>query len=198
MNIDFSHIGFNVKSKKQSQEDASITQPSEGRKAWHAVNKEESRCNMVEQIQIYRRKELSFIAFYKKTKEGIPLSDIKVEANVELFADRVVDIIYTLLQMRDTEGWAIITTPKRRHKEKNFSEMVTSNVAKEIGMKFYPDAVSAKNRNRIRPQFTIEKDIKEKNIIIFDDILTTGSTLHAMNALFPDKNIVYIIGINNN
>lgn len=115
-----------------------------------------------------------------------------------MFADHVVDIIYTLLQMRDTEGWAIITTPKRRHKEKNFSEMVTSNVAKEIGMKFYPDAVSAKNRNRIRPQFTIEKDIKEKNIIIFDDILTTGSTLHAMNALFPDKNIVYIIGINNN
>lgn len=197
MNFDFSHIGFNVSVKKEQQEEATNEQPS-GRRAWHSVSKEESRCDMLEHVQIYRRKELSFISFYKKSKEGIPLSEIKVEKNVELFADKVVDIIYTLLQMRNIEDLAIITTPKRRHKEKNFSEMVTSNVAKEIGMKFYPDAVSAKNRNRIRPQFTVEKDIKEKNLIIFDDILTTGSTLHAMNALFPDKNIVYIIGINNN
>lgn len=38
----------------------------------------------------------------------------------------------------------------------------------------------------------------EKNVIIYDDILTTGSTLQAMRELLEGKNIVAIIGINTN
>lgn len=52
--------------------------------------------------------------------------------------------------------------------------------------------------NRINPTFTLNADIKENNVIVFDDILTTGATLVAVDKLLPDKNCFYVVGINNN
>lgn len=93
----------------------------------------------------------------------------------------------------------MITTPKRRHKETNFAESVCEEIAKEIGIVFYKDTITAKTRQRINPKFDLEKDIKESNIIVYDDdIITTGSTLVGVNKLLTDKNILYIVGINNN
>lgn len=40
--------------------------------------------------------------------------------------------------------------------------------------------------------------IKENNVIVFDDILTTGATLIAVDKLLPGKNCLYVVGINNN
>lgn len=51
---------------------------------------------------------------------------------------------------------------------------------------------------RINPQFTLHADIKEHNIIVFDDILTTGATLDAVNKLLADKNCFFVVGIDNN
>ena len=42
------------------------------------------------------------------------------------------------------------------------------------------------------------KDIPESNVILYDDILTTGSTIRACVHLLNGKNIVCVIGIDNN
>lgn len=56
----------------------------------------------------------------------------------------------------------------------------------------------AKNRHRINPELRILKQLDEKNVVIYDDILTTGSTVQAMRELLEGKNVIVIIGINNN
>lgn len=56
----------------------------------------------------------------------------------------------------------------------------------------------AKNRHRINPELRILKQVEEKNVVIYDDILTTGSTVQAMRELLEGKNVIVIIGINNN
>ena len=80
----------------------------------------------------------------------------------------------------------------------NFAESVCLVIAEKLGIPFYRDAITAKTRQRINPQFTLNVDLQEHNIILFDDILTTGATLDAVNKLLPSKNCLYIIGINNN
>ncbi len=51
---------------------------------------------------------------------------------------------------------------------------------------------------RINPVFTLHANINEQNIIVFDDILTTGATLDAVNNLLSDKNCFFVVGIDNN
>lgn len=82
--------------------------------------------------------------------------------------------------------------------DKEAKESVCEEIAKEIGIVFYKDTITAKTRQRINPKFNLEKDIKENNIIVYDDIITTGSTLVGVHKLLADKNILYIVGINNN
>ncbi|RAZ94971.1 hypothetical protein DK853_32410, partial [Klebsiella oxytoca] len=43
------------------------------------------------------------------------------------------------------------------------------------------------------------RPIKEKKIIVYDDILTTGSTLLATYELLKDREqLLFLVGINNN
>lgn len=80
----------------------------------------------------------------------------------------------------------------------NFAESVCVSIAAKVGIPFYKDVVSAKNRQRVNPTFSLNEEITENNIIVYDDIITTGSTIDAVNKLLPEKNCIYIIGINNN
>ena len=56
-----------------------------------------------------------------------------------------------------------------------------------------------KNRTRINPEFILEKKPKEHNIIIYDDIVSTGETLETMrNLLVAEGYICYlVVGIRN-
>lgn len=82
-----------------------------------------------------------------------------------------------------------LASVKQKRKELEMFPLVAERIC---------DAITAKTRQRINPQFTLNVDIQEHNIIVFDDILTTGATLDAVNKLLPSKNCLYIIGINNN
>lgn len=136
---------------------------------------------------------------FKKSEQGYPLSQIKADfSNVRLFVDAALNVIHRVIGLRCKSDWAILTTPKRRHKEMNFAESVCAAIAKELQIPFYQEAISAKTRQRINPTFTLNADIKENNVIVFDDILTTGATLIAVDKLLPGKNCLYVIGINNN
>lgn len=155
-------------------------------------------CDMKENIAIHKRKYGFFISIYKRTQTGIPLVDIKCESNVKLFALKAIEIVKGIVRLKHNDGWCIITTPRRRHKESHFATMVCCEMARSIGIPFYEDVVEAPNRGRIKPTFEKTKEIKEPNIILYDDILTTGSTIEATIRAFANKNIITIIGINNN
>jgi hypothetical protein len=169
-----------------------------GVQLWHDKERPESLCNLKENIKYHEKGALSYIAFYEKTDEGTPLSEIKGnDANVELFAVMAEQVLRKMIGLRDTTGWCIITTPKRRHKEMNFAERVCVQISERLNLTFHPEVIVAKNRQRINPEFTVAYPIEENNVILFDDIVTTGSTLEATHLLLNHKNIISIVGIAN-
>jgi len=125
------------------------------------------------------------------------MSALKVADNVRLFAMKAELFIRGLLRLVDTDGWCIITTPKRRNKEWHFATEVCKVISAELGITFYEDAVICKNRDRYSPEFTLREDIKERNIIIYDDIITTGITIQSMITLLKDRNLFVVAGVNN-
>ena len=65
------------------------------------------------------------------------------------------------------------------------------------GIRFEPDVVASKNHKRLDPTFYRLKTPPERNLILYDDIITTGSTLLATRELFPEKNIITIVNVCN-
>ena len=169
------------------------------RSSWgKAKDYKEPCCDLSDHLQLHKRDCFYYICSYHNTPTGIPISEVKTEPNVQLFATKAEEIVRGLVQLRDTKDWCIITTPKRRHKEKNFASMVATQLAKLLGIPFYDDTMEAHGRDRINTDFKLVKDIPESNVILYDDILTTGSTIRACVHLLTDKNVVCVIGIDNN
>lgn len=167
--------------------------------AWgKGKNYKEPVCDLQDRLFIHQRKEYMYISIFRTSDEGIPISEIKVEDNVRLFALKAEEMVRGVVGLKQTEDWCVITTPKRRHTTKNFATMVCEVLAKRLGVPFYEDAIVAKNRDRLKPHFELVEDIKENNVILYDDIITTGSTLLGCNALLVNKNVLNIIGIANN
>lgn len=100
-----------------------------------------------------------------------------------------------------TKGnWCICTTPRRRHKtDFHFSTEICKAAAEQLGIPFYIDAFSAKNRNRIEPEFHMEKNPTETNVIVYDDIITTGKTIETVRQLLIDAGHItfLVVGIKN-
>ena len=169
------------------------------RSSWgKAKDYKEPCCDLSDHLQLHKRDCFYYICSYHNTPTGIPISEVNTEPNVELFARKAEEVVRGIVQLRDTKDWCIITTPKRRHKEKNFASMVATQLAKLLKIPFHDDTMEAKGRDRINPDFTLVKDIPEHNVILYDDILTTGSTIRACVHLLATKNIVCVIGIDNN
>ena len=154
-------------------------------------------CNLSDMVEIHTLRGYRYLHSFKTGTEGAPLSEIKKPESVGLFADKAAELIRSTIGLKQTDGWCIITTPKRRHKEQNFASMVCAELSQRLGIPFHDDVVEAKNRARIDPVFTIVKPVSERNIIIYDDILTGGTTLYTTANLFPDRNLLLIVGINN-
>lgn len=175
-------------------------QEEKKRAGWNsAKDSTESVCDLKEVIAWHPKRDFSFISCFKQSEQGYPLSQIKSDfGNVRIFVDAALNVIHRVIGLKNPDDWALITTPKRRHKEMNFAETVCVALSQQLNIPFYKEAINAKTRQRINPKFTLDATINESNIIVFDDILTTGATLDAVNKLLPDKNCLYIIGINNN
>lgn len=175
-------------------------QEEKKRAGWNTSKEsKESLCDLKDCICWHPKQDFSFVSCFKKSEQGYPLSQIKADfSNVRLFVDAALNVIHRVIGLRCKNDWAILTTPKRRHKEMNFAESVCIAIAKELQIPFYQEAISAKTWQRINPTFTLNADIKENNVIVFDDILTTGATLIAVDKLLPGKNCFYVVGINNN
>lgn len=178
---------------------AGIQEADNKRAAWReGATYSVPRCDLVERIKYHQRSDMSLISAFQRSEEGYELTSIKRDFyNVSRFADSICKIIEKLIGPASRDIYALVTPPKRRHKTKNFAEAIATEVAERTKIHFYPDAITTESAQRINPLFELHADIKEPVAIIMDDIITTGSTIRATGKLFPDKSIIYIVGIYN-
>ena len=174
------------------------------RAAWKDVQQTEARCDFApNKVRIsYRNPQFGIISLWKKSVYGRTLTDIKADPDmVEFFAVNVAKLVGQILGSSLSLGdWAIVTSPKRRHKERNFASLVSARLADLLGIPFYEDIAECHSKHRVGAVFTFGAEPpKERNIIVFDDFVTTGATMISMRELLNPlgKNLVFFAGINN-
>lgn len=172
--------------------------------AWKDVQQAEARCDFApNMVRIsYRHPTFGIISLWKKSLYGRTLTDIKSDPDmVEHFAVNVARLIQQILgHSLATGDWCIVTSPKRRHKEHNFASLISARLAALLGVNFYEDLAVCHSKHRVGAVFSLGKEPpREKNIIVFDDFVTTGATMISMrDRLQPlGSNLVFFTGINN-
>lgn len=157
------------------------------------------RCDMRFRPALHRKGGMYFITLYRRSGEGPSFEEIKSsEEHAETFSKDSARFLSSYIG--DLEGWAVVTTPRRRHFGGfHFATEVCRMLAKAESIPFYEGAVQCINRDRISPEFHLLRPVAEERIIIFDDIITTGRTLEATYALLKEdrRQVVCIVGINN-
>lgn len=172
------------------------------RKGWHADNSDLARCDLSEEhIHMFPKVGLRVMAVWKRTIKGLTLAEIKSDDDIiPLFANKISDLISVVLGSNLSAGhYAVITTPRRRHKERNFACLVAEGIADRLHIPYREDVAFARTKQRVNVDFTLGYLPPEPNLICFDDFVTTGSTLGAMNRLLAPfgKNIIYFTGVDN-
>ena len=169
------------------------------RKSWDKTV--EARCDFTYKLSLTRRSDVNFISIWKKSVYGRTLTDIKGDSDmVTFFADNITPVISETVGYHLADGsWAVCTSPKRRHKEKNFATLICEKIAASLGIPFYEDVAMCHSKQRVNAVFELNNLPKESNIIVFDDFVTTGQTLASMKNLLQskNKNLVFFAGINN-
>lgn len=185
-NIDMSDFGFDISEVGKRQ------------KSWARTEK---YCDLKKKIKLHSNGAVICSTLYEVGKKGIPIDKIKENPNnVPLFADNLVDFLEHVLGSNLSKGdWCLCTTPRRRHREFHFSTEICKAAAKTLNLPFYEDAFSAKNRNRIKPEFIMEKNPKENNVIVYDDVVTTCETIRTVRQLLIDAGHIpfLVVGIRN-
>lgn len=163
--------------------------------------KAEPRCDMQHRLRMTRRSDVNFISVWQRTPLGRTLTELKDDDSmVPVFAKAIVptinDSVGRFLQSGD---WCVCTSPKRRHTERNFATRVAEQIASSLSIPFYEDVALCKNKHRMGAVFELNVLPKECNIIVYDDIVTSGQTLKGMKTLLEkhDKNLVFFTNINN-
>jgi len=169
------------------------------RKSWDKTV--EARCDFTYKLSLTRRSDVDFISIWKKSVYGRTLTDIKGDPDmVTFFAENITPVISETLGYHLTDGsWAVCTSPKRRHKEKNFATLICEKIAASLAIPFYEDVALCHSKQRVNAVFELNNLPKESNIIVFDDFVTTGMTLAGMKKLLTQfkKNVVFYSCINN-
>ena len=171
----------------------------EQRKSWD--KSVEARCDFTYKLRLTRRASTNFITIWQKSVFGKTLTEIKSDDDmIPFFVESLVPVIRECIGYHICDGsWAIVTTPMRRHKERNFATLVSKRLAKELGIPFYFDCAHCRSKQRVGAIFDPNNLPHEPNVIVFDDFVTTGSTLLAMKNMLQEhgKNPVFFAGINN-
>ena len=174
------------------------------RAAWKDVQQVEARCDFApNKVRIsYRNPQFGIISLWKKSLYGRTLTDIKSDPDmVEFFATNVAKLIGQILGSSLANGdWCIVTSPKRRHKVRNFASLISARLAALLGVNFYEDLAECHSKHRVGAVFTFGAEPpKESNIIVFDDFVTTGATMISMRELLMplQKNLVFFTAISN-
>lgn len=172
------------------------------RAAWsHEI---EPRCDFSpNKVRIsFRNPEFGIISLWKRSVYGKTLSEIKEDPDmVQFFIKGMSTLIKKIIGKNlDNADWCIVTAPKRRHKERNFASMISAGLAEIFKIRFYEDLAVCRTRQRVGAVFNLAfEPPKEHNVIVFDDFVTTGSTMISMRNLFYPLgyNLIFFTGINN-
>ena len=162
----------------------------------------EKYCDLKKKIRQHTNGDMSWQTMYEVGERGILLTDLKEKPeNAELIAANLVDVVLmTLGGNVEQNGWAMLTAPRRRHKKGfHFSTAIYEEAARQLQIPFYVDAFHAKTRDRIEPKFELTVSPKERNIIFFDDISTTGRTMRTCRELLVARgySVMLVIGVFN-
>ena len=153
------------------------------RAGWHKPDVGEARCDLsVERMTMSPHASIPVLSIWKKSIKGRKLTDIKSDdAMVKYFADHLTPVIEKVLGKYLYKGhWAIVPSPKRRHLTQNFACRIASEIGARLQIPYYEDVALAHSRQRVAVDFDLGYLPDEPNLIIFDDFVTTGSTLNAM------------------
>ncbi|MCR5314377.1 MAG: phosphoribosyltransferase [Bacteroidaceae bacterium] len=168
-------------------------------KAWD--KSVEARCDFQFHLRLTRRASTNFISIWQKSVFGRTLTDIKKDDSmVPFFVNNLCPVIQEMIGYHLQNGnWALVTTPMRRHKVKNFASRIAESMADNLNIPFYFDCAHCRSRQRINAVFDANNIPRQQNVIVFDDFVTTGSTLLAMKNLLQKegKNVIFFCGINN-
>lgn len=160
-----------------------------------------ARCDFQSRPMLAYRTGLFFLAVWKRSVYGKTLSEIKADdAMIPKVAGATAALLADVLGNNlAAGGCAVITTPKRRHRQRNFASLVAAAIARQLAIPFYEDVALCRSKQRVNATFEMNVCPAEQNIIVFDDFVTTGQTMLAMKRLFQPtgKNLVFIAGINN-
>lgn len=162
----------------------------------------EARCDFTYKLRLTHRAGLAFISPWHKSVYGRTLTDIKSDDEmVPFFVEHLTPIIRDVVGVSvvGASSWAVVTTPMRRHLERNFASRIAEGVAAELRLPFYFDCAHCASRHRVNAEFTAHNIPSEPNIIVIDDFVTTGSTLRSMRNLLDSqgKTSLLFAGINN-
>jgi hypothetical protein len=160
------------------------------------------RCNMKPAIACRVKSGHRYVSLFASSKEGMTLEEIKNSRKCERqMAKAVTEHLTEFLGMQlQSNGWAMITTGRRRHRDGyHFATAVCKAVAEQLGLVFYEDAIECGNSNRLKPELKMLQEPKERNLILFDDIITTGTTMSKTVEMLQEKGytVMTIIGIRN-
>ena len=150
------------------------------RKSWD--KSQEARCDFNYKLRLTRRSNVNFISIWQKSILGRTLTDIKSDPDmVAFFADSICPVIKEIVGYNLSLGqWCVVTSPKRRHKEKNFASLISERLGQMLGIPFYEDVAFCHTKQRVNAVFELNVLPVEPNIIVFDDFVTTGQTLAGM------------------
>ena len=169
------------------------------RKSWDKST--EARCDFSYRLRLTRRSDVNFVSIWQKTVYGRTLTDIKGDPDmVPFFADSICPVIKEMLGYHLKDGnWCICTSPKRRHKVKNFATLISERLGQMLEIPFYEDVAFCHTKQRVNAVFELNVLPKEPNIIVYDDFVTTGQTLAAMKKLLQPlgKNMFFCTSVNN-
>lgn len=169
------------------------------RKSWDKST--EARCDFSYKLRLTRRSDVNFVSIWQKSIMGRTLKDIKADPGmVPFFADSICPVIKEMLGYSlNLGGWCICTSPKRRHKVKNFATLISERLGQMLEIPFYEDVAFCHTKHRVNAIFELNVLPVEPNVIVFDDFVTTGQTLAGMKHLLQSlgKNLVFFTGVNN-
>lgn len=189
---------------EETEDDPSVDNPSSEKKkgsliksAWGQGKEHiEPMCDLVEKISLVRRNDRYYIHSFKTGKEGTPLGECKIKANVDMFAESAATIMREFIGGELSE-WSLVCAPKRRHPVWNFGEEVCKAIAAKVGCKFVANMFTVGNKSRLDPAIVRLKPVPKGNVVLYDDILTTGMTMKVMEEHLKGCNLIRIIGISN-
>ncbi len=168
------------------------------RSSWRTA---ERRCGLKKKVTLRTKCGFGYTSFFSTGREGRTLEEIKGDpGNIPVFADNLADYLLQAYGVLEGNGWCLCTTPRRRHREGvHFSTEICRLAARQLGIPFHEDTVTAGNRGRIEPEFTLAGVPPEDNVILYDDILTTGITVRETRGLLLEagKTVPVVIAIRN-